>query len=80
VKIPILPFSLALEKWRWGVMAGQIKPNQYNQAWWNLKLKYQGRRVKNISSITRMLNSVKYIYVSANNRNSSSDRALRKRF
>ncbi|XP_046639551.1 angiotensin-converting enzyme-like [Daphnia pulicaria] len=42
VKIPILPFSLALEKWRWGVMAGQIKPNQYNQAWWNLKLKYQG--------------------------------------
>ncbi|KAK4008097.1 hypothetical protein OUZ56_013252 [Daphnia magna] len=42
VKIPLLPYSLSLEKWRWAVMAGQIKPDQYNRAWWNMKLKYQG--------------------------------------
>lgn len=42
VKIPLLPFSLALEKWRWNVMAGRIKPEHYNSAWWDLKLEYQG--------------------------------------
>lgn len=42
VKIPLLPFSLALEKWRWNVMAGRIKPEHYNKDWWDLKLKYQG--------------------------------------
>ncbi|XP_057374872.1 angiotensin-converting enzyme-like [Daphnia carinata] len=42
VKIPILPYSLSLEKWRWAVMAGEIKPDQYNRVWWNMKLKYQG--------------------------------------
>lgn len=41
-KIPLLPFSLALEKWRWDVMSGRIQPDNYNQAWWNFKLKYQG--------------------------------------
>ncbi len=43
VKIPLLPYSLALEKWRWNVMAGHIKPNEYNRAWWDLKLKYMGK-------------------------------------
>ncbi len=42
VKIPLLPFSLALEKWRWNVMADRVKPFEYNQAWWDLKLRYQG--------------------------------------
>lgn len=42
VKIPLLPFSLALEKWRWGVMAGRILSSEYNKAWWDLKLEYQG--------------------------------------
>ena len=42
VKIPLLPFSLSLEKWRWKVMEGKLKYEEYNRAWWALKRKYQG--------------------------------------
>jgi peptidyl-dipeptidase A len=31
-----------VDKWRWGVFSGQIKPEDYNEAWWALRLKYQG--------------------------------------
>jgi peptidyl-dipeptidase A len=41
-KIAFLPWGLLVDKWRWGVFSGQIKPGQYNQAWWDLRLKYQG--------------------------------------
>ncbi len=41
-KIAFLPFGLLIDQWRWKVFAGQIKPEEYNKAWWDLKLKYQG--------------------------------------
>jgi peptidyl-dipeptidase A len=41
-KIAFLPFGLLIDKWRWGVFSGEITPDQYNKAWWDLKAKYQG--------------------------------------
>jgi peptidyl-dipeptidase A len=41
-KIAFLPFGLLVDKWRWDVFSGKVKPDQYNQHWWDLKLKYQG--------------------------------------
>ena len=41
-KVAFLPFSLALDKWRWEVFSGQIKPADYNKEWWALRAKYQG--------------------------------------
>ena len=41
-KIAFLPFALALDRWRWGVFAGEITPARYNAAWWDLKHRYQG--------------------------------------
>ncbi|MBV9540021.1 MAG: M2 family metallopeptidase [Alphaproteobacteria bacterium] len=41
-KVAFLPFGLRVDRWRWGVFAGQIKPENYNQAWWDMALKYQG--------------------------------------
>lgn len=41
-KIAFLPFGLMVDKWRWDVFAGKVTPEQYNQHWWDLKLKYQG--------------------------------------
>jgi peptidyl-dipeptidase A len=40
-KIAFLPFALALDKWRWQVFSGEIKPADYNKAWWTLREKYQ---------------------------------------
>jgi peptidyl-dipeptidase A len=41
-KVAFLPFGLTIDKWRWEVFSGQIKPEEYNKAWWDLRLKYQG--------------------------------------
>ncbi|MGY0558337.1 M2 family metallopeptidase [Lysobacter sp. A421] len=41
-KVAFLPFGLMIDRWRWGVFDGSIAPDQYNQAWWDLKAKYQG--------------------------------------
>jgi peptidyl-dipeptidase A len=41
-KVAFLPFGLALDKWRWQVFSGEIKPADYNKAWWALRAKYQG--------------------------------------
>jgi peptidyl-dipeptidase A len=41
-KVAFLPFALALDKWRWEVFSGEIKPKEYNKAWWALREKYQG--------------------------------------
>ncbi|MCE5232098.1 MAG: M2 family metallopeptidase [Mizugakiibacter sp.] len=41
-KVAFLPFGLLIDKWRWGVFDGSIKPAQYNTAWWELRRKYQG--------------------------------------
>jgi len=41
-KIAFLPFGLLVDKWRWDVFSGEVKPEQYNQHWWDLKKQYQG--------------------------------------
>ena len=41
-KVAFLPFGLMIDRWRWGVFDGSIKPDGYNKAWWDLKAKYQG--------------------------------------
>ena len=41
-KIAFLPWGLLVDKWRWDVFSGKVKPEQYNQHWWDLRLKYQG--------------------------------------
>ncbi|MFN7941217.1 MAG: M2 family metallopeptidase [Thermoanaerobaculia bacterium] len=41
-KVAFLPFGLTIDKWRWEVFSGAVTPANYNQAWWALKLKYQG--------------------------------------
>ena len=41
-KVAFLPFGLMIDRWRWGVFDGSIKPGEYNKAWWELKAKYQG--------------------------------------
>ena len=41
-KIAFLPFGLVIDQWRWKVFSGEIPPEKYNQAWWDLRLKYQG--------------------------------------
>ncbi len=41
-KIAFLPFGLLVDQWRWKVFSGEVKPENYNQAWWDLRLKYQG--------------------------------------
>ncbi len=40
--IAFLPFSKLVDEWRWGVFSGKIAPQDYNKAWWDLRLKYQG--------------------------------------
>ena len=41
-KVAFLPFGLLVDKWRWGVFSGDIKPADYNSAWHDLKREYQG--------------------------------------
>ncbi|WP_373474927.1 M2 family metallopeptidase [Sphingorhabdus sp.] len=41
-KVAFLPFSVIVDKWRWGVFAGDIKPADYNTAWTKLRTQYQG--------------------------------------
>src|SRR5690606_4356515 len=39
-KVAFLPFGLVIDKWRWQVFSGKVAPEQYNQAWWDLKRRY----------------------------------------
>jgi peptidyl-dipeptidase A len=41
-KVAFLPFGLLIDRWRWEVFAGRVKPQDYNKAWWDLRRKYQG--------------------------------------
>ncbi|MGE3546740.1 MAG: M2 family metallopeptidase, partial [Kofleriaceae bacterium] len=41
-KIAFLPFGLVVDKWRWDVFSGKVKPEQYNEHWWALRKQYQG--------------------------------------
>ncbi|MEO8504121.1 MAG: M2 family metallopeptidase [Acidobacteriota bacterium] len=41
-KVAFLPFGLLIDQWRWKVYSGEVTPANYNQAWWELRRKYQG--------------------------------------
>ncbi len=41
-KVAFLPFGLLIDEWRWKVFNGEIKPADYNKAWWQLREQYQG--------------------------------------
>jgi peptidyl-dipeptidase A len=41
-KVAFLPFGLLIDQWRWQVFSGEVPPERYNEAWWRLRLKYQG--------------------------------------
>ena len=41
-KVAFLPFGIMIDQWRWKVFSGEIKTADYNKAWWDLRLKYQG--------------------------------------
>ena len=41
-KVAFLPFGLVIDQWRWDVFSGKVAPADYNQAWWDRRLKYQG--------------------------------------
>ncbi|CAN5132236.1 M2 family metallopeptidase [soil metagenome] len=41
-KVAFLPFGLLIDRWRWNVFDGTIKPADYNKAWTDMRLRYQG--------------------------------------
>ena len=41
-KVAFLPFGLLIDRWRWGVFSGVIKPTGYEAAWNAMRLQYQG--------------------------------------
>jgi peptidyl-dipeptidase A len=41
-RLAFLPFGLLIDQWRWQVFSGEVPPARYNEAWWRLRLKYQG--------------------------------------
>jgi peptidyl-dipeptidase A len=43
-KVAFLPFGLLVDQWRWRVFSGEVPPERYNAAWWELREKYQGVR------------------------------------
>ena len=47
-KIAFLPFSLVIDQWRWQVFSGQVPPERYNAAWWELRERYQGVRAPSV--------------------------------
>ncbi len=40
-KVAFLPFGYLVDQWRWKVFSGEVKPEDYNKAWWELRQKYQ---------------------------------------
>jgi peptidyl-dipeptidase A len=41
-KVAFLPFAVLIDRWRWSVFDGSIKPDQYTAEWVRLKRDYQG--------------------------------------
>lgn len=41
-KLAFLPFGKLIDEWRWKVFSGEIGPENYNAAWWQLREQYQG--------------------------------------
>lgn len=58
--VAFLPFGLLVDKWRWGVYSGSIKPEGYQAAWDSLRLQYQGVRPPVARDETRFDPGAKY--------------------
>ncbi len=43
-KIPLIAWSLVVDRWRWSVFQGRTRPTEYNEAWWALREGVQGVR------------------------------------
>lgn len=41
-KIAFLPWGLMVDRYRWDVFSGRIKPEEYNKVWWEMRKHYQG--------------------------------------
>lgn len=41
-KVAFLPFGLMIDRYRWGIFDGSIKPADYNKAWTQMRMDYQG--------------------------------------
>ncbi len=41
-KVAFLPFGLLIDRWRWQVFSGAVKPADYNRAWTEMRQQYQG--------------------------------------
>jgi peptidyl-dipeptidase A len=41
-QVAFLPFGLLVDQWRWKVFSGEVAPQHFNQAWWDLRREYQG--------------------------------------
>ncbi|MCW1402283.1 M2 family metallopeptidase [Novosphingobium sp. MW5] len=41
-KVAFLPFGLLIDRYRWKIFSGEIKPADYNTAWTQMRLQYQG--------------------------------------
>jgi len=41
-KVAFLPFGLMIDRWRWQVFSGEVKPADYQKAWTDMRLQYQG--------------------------------------
>ncbi|MEO5493107.1 MAG: M2 family metallopeptidase [Sphingomonas sp.] len=59
-KVAFLPFGLLVDKWRWGVFDGSIKPDNYQGAWDSLRLQYQGIKPPVARDNTRFDAGAKY--------------------
>ena len=59
-KVAFLPFGLLIDKWRWGVFSGGIKPDGYQAAWDALRLQYQGVKPPVARDETRFDPGAKY--------------------
>lgn len=41
-KVAFLPFAYSVDKWRWDVFSGKVKPDDYDKSWWQLREQYMG--------------------------------------
>ena len=41
-QVPILPFGLVVDRWRWDVFSGKVLPARYDASWWEMRARYQG--------------------------------------
>jgi peptidyl-dipeptidase A len=40
--VALVPWTYLVDQWRWDVFSGETAPDEYNRAWWDLRLEHQG--------------------------------------